>query len=613
MDIKRILLPEQIEMDRRLYYRIDDELVTKEEDGSLTFLKGGTADFDTYFNSFSIGKWREYTVLETIQLGLKLQGSFTIYLKHHVLKEGKDGEEDEVKTEILEEKTVFSAEPQYVIMDFGEPKETGIYSFQLKANAKGGKFLGGKYLEENRVPVNMNVNIAVDICTFKREKYVERNMNVLKKTILENPDSPLYRHLYVFISDNAKTLEAEKIIGNSSYIRINPNRNVGGVGGFTRGIIESLNAKSSLDLSHVLLMDDDAVIEPHCLETNYVFLSLLKKEYKDFVVAGAIMREDEPNIQYEAGARWNRGNIEALRHYVDMRKLSNLLRNEKEEPAEYTGWWYTCYPLSIIDKNNLPLPLFIHRDDVEYGLRVGKGRFIFMNGLCVWHEAFENKMQGALEYYDIRNLAIVNAIHYPDYGPKEFKKILLKWVSSNIARYRYRYVDLNLRAVEDFLKGMDWFLKQEAEPLHQEVGKLNYKTKPKAEYIGYKGIKESDYDWKMLTDPHQFDPVGKIKKYLQIGTFNGYFLPVNKKKVMVVPPYNNIYKMYRASEVIFTDAAGNSAYTKRSVKKMLSCYRRLFKTFKEIDRHYDEAKETYRSRYQEMTSMSFWRKYLEMK
>lgn len=607
MDIKRILLPEQIETDRQLYYRIDDELVTKEADGTLTFLKGGTADFDTYFNSFSIGKWREYTVLETVQLGLRLQGSFTIYLKHHRLVE------DTVKTEILEEKTVFSAEPQYVVMDFGEAKEDGIYSFKLKANAKGGKLLGGRYLEENRVAVNMNVNVAVDICTFKREKYVERNMNVLKKAILDNPDSPLHRHLYVFISDNAKTLDAEKIIGGSPYIRINPNRNVGGVGGFTRGIIEALNSRSSLDLSHVLLMDDDAVIEPHCLETNYVFLSLLKKEYKDFVVAGAIMREDEPNIQYEAGARWNRGGIEALRHYVDMKKLENLLRNEEEEPAEYTGWWYTCYPLSIIDKNNLPLPLFIHRDDVEYGLRIGKGRFIFMNGLCVWHEAFENKMQGALEYYDIRNLAIVNAIHYPDYGPKEFKKLLLKWVSSNIARYRYRYVDLNLRAVEDFLKGMDWFLKQEAEPLHKDVGRLNYKTKPKEEYIGYKGIQESDYDWKMLTDPHQFDPVGKIKKYLQIGTFNGYFLPVNKKKVMVVPPYNNIYKMYRASEVIFTDAAGNSAYTKRSVKKMISCYRRLFQTFKEIDKHYDEAKETYHRRYQEMTSMSFWRKYLEMK
>ena len=58
-------------------------------------------------------------------------------------------------------------------------------------------------------------------------------------------------------------------------------------------------------------------------------------------------------------------------------------------------------------------------------------------------------MAGFLEYYDIRNLAITNAIHYPDYGAGEFKKILLKWVSGNIARYRYQYVDMNLRGVEE--------------------------------------------------------------------------------------------------------------------------------------------------------------------
>ena len=69
-------------------------------------------------------------------------------------------------------------------------------------------------------------------------------------------------------------------------------------------------------------------------------------------------------------------------------------------------------------------------------MRIGNGKFIFMNGLCVWHEAFENKMQGPLEYYDIRNLAIVNAIHHPDYGPREFKKIFTRWVINNIVRYR---------------------------------------------------------------------------------------------------------------------------------------------------------------------------------
>ena len=345
MDIKQVLLPEEIDTDELLYYRKDEELVETGKDGSLIFHKGGAADFNTFFNSFSIGKWRKYTVLETVSLSLKLQGSFTVYLKHHVLNKGQ------VKTKILEEQTILSAEPKVFTFDFGDGQDKGIYSFSLKSNAHGSRFWEGKYFEEVRVPVNMNINIAVDICTFKREEYVERNMNVLKKTILENPDSPLYRHLYVLISDNAKTLDQEKIIGESPYIQINPNRNVGGVGGFTRGIIEAMKMQSAKDISHVLLMDDDAVIQPHSLEVNYVFLSLIKEEYKDYVMAGSIMRIDEPNVQYELGARWNRGNIVAQRHYMDMRKLKNLLWNEEEqEPAEYTGWWYTCYPLSALDK-----------------------------------------------------------------------------------------------------------------------------------------------------------------------------------------------------------------------------------------------------------------------
>lgn len=330
-------------------------------------------------------------------------------------------------------------------------------------------------------------------------------------------------------------------------------------------------------------------------------------------MAGSIMRIDEPNVQYELGARWNRGNIVAQRHYMDMRKLKNLLWNEEEqEPAEYTGWWYTCYPLSALDKNNLPLPLFIHRDDVEYGMRIGNGHFIFMNGLCVWHEAFENKMQGPLEYYDIRNLAIVNAIHHPDYGPREFKKIFTRWVINNIVRYRYNYVDMNFRAVEDFCKGMDWFIQQEAEPLHKEIAAMNYKGQKKEEFYGYKGVKESDFDWDVLSDPEQLAAVKKGKKYFQILTLNGYFLPAKKDKVLVMPPYNNMYKMYRIPEVIYTDANGNCILTKRSARRMISCFIGLFKMWRFIDKNYDTAKETYAKRYNELTSMNFWRKYLEL-
>ena len=55
MDIKQVLLPEAIDTDELLYYRKDEELVETGKDGSLVFHKGGAADFNTFFNSFSIG------------------------------------------------------------------------------------------------------------------------------------------------------------------------------------------------------------------------------------------------------------------------------------------------------------------------------------------------------------------------------------------------------------------------------------------------------------------------------------------------------------------------------------------------------------------------------
>ena len=69
--------------------------------------------------------------------------------------------------------------------------------------------------------------------------------------------------------------------------------------------------------------------------------------------------------RYESGARWNCGNIEALKMNYDLSKVIDVVRNEVEEKIEYTGWWYSCIPFSQIREKNLPLPLFLHRDDIE--------------------------------------------------------------------------------------------------------------------------------------------------------------------------------------------------------------------------------------------------------
>lgn len=603
MDLKRILLPSGTEADEALYYR-RDEKVSVEADGSLRFALDGRADFDTYFNSFSTGKWKKYTVVEKVQLILELQGAFSVELVYQYL------EGDEIRTELLECREVSLPERGSVLLDLGENRDEGMLFFRCQSLAEGSVLFGGRYLSENLMPSDMKVNLMVDICTFKREEYVYRNLKLLKEQILENPDSPLYRHLYVHISDNAKTLDPS--VADGTIVKITPNKNAGGVGGFTRGIIEAMSRAKERDISHVLLMDDDAMIEPGSLETTYTFLSVLKEEYKDYTLAGSIIQLNKPYLQYEEGAQWNEGGIQALKHKVDLRDVKVLLLNEDEsEKVEYAGWWYCCIPLSVISKDNLPLPLFIHRDDVEYGLRTGKG-FIYLNGVGVWHEAFENKVSGPMEYYDIRNHCIVNAIHCPGYGAKRMKKMLLKWASSNIAKYRYQYVDMNIRGVEDFLKGADWFMQQEPVALHAEICELNYKAKPKEEYIGYKGITEEDYNWEKLITPDKSDYIPVWKKLIHLLFINGYILPSKKDKVPVVPPYNNIYKMFRLSEAIMTDAAGNSVSTKRSFKRMLQCYRDLFKIMRRIDKEYEAAKKTYVDRFHDMISLDFWREYLEI-
>ena len=66
----------------------------------------------------------------------------------------------------------------------------------------------------------------------------------------------------------------------------------------------------------------------------------------------------------------------------------------------------------------------------------------------------------------------------------------------------------------------------------------------------------------------------------------------------------NVWEM----SVIYTDANGNCILTKRSGKKMISCFIGLFKMWRFIDKNYDAAKETYAKRYTELTSMNFWRK-----
>ena len=474
MRIQNILLPKiGICTQEDMFFRRENgywrELELHMENDSLLFRKNGRGVFDTYFNGLSIAKWKKYTNIKDVTLTVALSGTFEVILTC------TERINNHISVKIINQDVISCKEKTFFSFPYNLYEYKGMLAFELKALEEDSVFWGGWYEADIEPEHIHDVNIAINICTFKREPFILRNLDILKKYILENPDNDLSGHLQVFISDNGQTLPREEL--NTKVIHIVSNKNVGGAGGFTRGLMEILKSKDTYPATHTLMMDDDIIIEPESIFRTYTFLRCRKEKYDDMFVGGAMLKMDSQNIQVESGASWNEGELVSNKHGLNLSSLDACLYNEEEEYVEYNAWWYCCTPMHIVDPDNLPLPIFIRGDDLEYGLRNMK-TLVLLNGICVWHEAFEHKYSSFLQYYILRNLLYDNSLHFPEYSVFSFLKRLYAMVIRELFYYRYKNVDLIFRGVNDFFKGVEFLKNTDGAKLHQEIMAAGYKALP---------------------------------------------------------------------------------------------------------------------------------------
>ena len=549
---------------------------------------------DTYFNSFSIGKWRKYTALDNLKLRLELRGEFQVQLVHWVrLKDRCD------RIVVAEEICRSDERAGFEIAFPEELAARGVYGFSLYAVGEENAFFGGRYCTEVDDERLNPVDIALDICTFRREAYVEKNIAMLQRDLLRNPDCEARDHLEVFISDNARTLDAARL--SSGHVHIFPNRNVGGAGGFTRGMIEIIDAPKAF--THVLLMDDDVLINSDAIMRTYRLLRLLKPEYVGKTVAGALMRLDRRYVQYESGAVIKGFNPKPRKFRLDMRKIKNVLKNEQEETITYNGWWYSCIPMSKISNDNLPLPVFVHRDDIEFGMRTGSD-ILTLNGICLWHESFDNKYASSMEYYESRNDLIMNALHKPGFTGKHAAMALVYRIVGNVIRYRYNNCELVFKGIDDFCKGPEYLMHLDPEQTHREVLSQSDKFLP---------LDQLDIPFREKT---QVKGLKKNKSFLntfRIFLLNGLFLPSRGVSVVnTASPWPRNF--YRRSAVLNYDEINQTGFvSRRSAKKTMSALFRAVGRAAKLLLRYPRVAESYRRAMPVLTSRAFWDEYLGLK
>ena len=597
MILQHLLMPRAgICNQQNMYVRVDEKNARfVNEHQALSFCKGGTARFDTYFNGFSIEKWQKYTQVQNVFVTLQLKGKFEIQLC------SKEKIHDTISEKELSITTFESSETTSITLPFHSYDNKGMFYVRLNALEDGAEYHGGFYSAEIAPEKLQNVEIAIDICTFRREKFIIRNLDILSQYVLDNKDNELSKHLQVFISDNGKTLDIPTL--SNDKIHIVENKNVGGAGGFTRGLMEILHC-STYRATHALIMDDDILIDPEALYRTYAFLRCRKPEYDDLFVGGAMLRLDQPNIQVESGAVWNAGNLESKKAGLDLNKVKNCLYNELEEYCEYNAWWYCCVPMSVVNENNLPMPIFIRGDDLEYGLRNIK-HMALLNGICVWHEPFENKYSSFLSYYILRNMLYDNALHFKHYSKKRLISRMCNMVFHELMYYRYKNVDLIFRGVNDFLKGVEFLENTDGEKLHQEIMAAGYRGQD---------LSQLDMPFSYPTYAASLTEVdGGIKKKLRCIGFNGLLRSTNRDNIVSMALCRPI-NFYRAKRVMQYDVTSQKAFiTEKDTKKTLRYLWLLFKEACKINREFDEAFHKFGEEAGRLQTEEFWRCYLEIK
>ncbi len=416
-----------------------------EAEAVLSMERGDLADFTTYFNSFSAKKWKRYTTLKELTLQLKGEGDFAVVIEQ-LLSGG-----NVIKIPLAMENGTFSH-------TFEIEKLAGdILGFSIKCLSDKGKITEGGWYGDFKDWEEKCVGIS--LTTFKRESYVEKTISALQTFQKGNP------WLDVLVVDNGGTL-LEKEEGN---FRLVHNRNFGGSGGFTRGMIEYVE-RGTVD--YVLLMDDDIVLEPSALERTYSLVCGLKAEYKESFLAGAMFSIEKPTVQHENTAYWN-WFISRIGHKdLDCANAENLVENETFHTHRnaYAGWWYCCIPIKRIHDIGYPLPAFIKSDDMEYGIR-NQRELLSMNGIAVWHEAFVKKLNPVMVLFSDRNSFILNHYAFGCGRITFFLAVVLRLIRRGIHGDRQRIAVL-LAALREYARGFDELVSKPGDEKFQEYKEM---------------------------------------------------------------------------------------------------------------------------------------------
>lgn len=401
---------------------------------------GMRVTFDTYFNAFYENYWYEKTALDRGALRLWLSGRGVVSL----YRKAKEGEVYVVHREAFESRAAEMVEIPFS-QDTGYSFSPGRLWFDIDCYDES-ELYGGEWCTPC-LP-QREVHTSVVFCTFNRQQYLARIVQSLAdhKDVYSEIDKVYIVNQGVPFTENDLEVDDHDVFER---IEIIHQPNMGGCGGFTRGMYETLHND---DLTHFILLDDDIKLHPESLFRALRFMSFA---HDDVSLGGHMLDIVRPNELYEAGAELDDGGLPqpvGQGTYLGHSAGLDLFLNDS--PVDYNGWWFFMASKQTLREVGLPMPCFIRGDDMEFGIRLKRHglQTVPVPGIAVWHEPFYMKLGNWQYYFEVRNRLLMEAMHKP-FNARKVHLRIHEVFHRDAMLSRYNSCEFAIAAVRDYLSG----------------------------------------------------------------------------------------------------------------------------------------------------------------
>ncbi|WP_460800566.1 glycosyltransferase [Microbacterium sp. GXF6406] len=580
-------------------------------------VSGRRVSLGTYFNAFPASYWQHWTSVRQVRLTVRTSGPATIL----VYRSNGAGVRQRVDSrEVTGEAT------SHFDLELTQYSDGGWLWFDIVADEKHAILEGAEWTTE-QAPARTG-KASLGITTYNKPDYCVETLQALAAS----PDALEFVDR-IFLVDQGTQLVTEQDgydavaadLGETLQVIRQPN--LGGSGGFARGMHEALQRPES---DFVQLLDDDVLIEPESLRRSIVFGQYSTNP----TLVGGHMFDllDRPKLHGWAEVvdehpfMWRNLYQEKMAHDFGTSNLRQSTLLHMRMDADYNGWWMCLIPLDAIREVGLSLPAFIKWDDAEFCLRAGEAGFptVSMPGVALWHVSWVNKDDSIdwQAYFHARNRIVAGLLHST--APRggrllaHSRRVDLK----HLMMMQYYPVALRNQALRDVLRGPRHMQENLAtampaaralatsypetvihrDPstvLHARKGRQVYKQLLRNEFDSPTGLKLRIFTLKTLVAHwlHKPAQANVAQPEVEFGKGDAHWWRVPQ---------------FDSALVSAADGSGKNIYT-RDRKKYRAMLRESLRLHAELKRRWPELQKQYRQALPELVSQQSWQKIFEEK